>query len=69
MIPEVNEVTTEVKDNVLTAHSVTGLATPVIDAISYMPDLPVILIYRVLLIIHRVRVLSQGAHPHIRELF
>ena len=35
---------TEVEDNVLNAHIVIGLATPVIDAISYRDDLPVLLI-------------------------
>ena len=34
-------VATEVEDNVLNAHIVIGLDTPVIDAISYMADLPV----------------------------
>ena len=59
----------EIEDNVRTAHTVTGLATPVIDVISYMIDLLIILICLNLLIIHRVQVLSQGAHPHLKESF
>ena len=69
MIFEVNPVAIEVEDHVLIAHTVTGFATPVIDAISYMADLPVMLIWLNLLIIHQVRVLSQGAHPHLKESF
>ena len=34
----------EVEDNVLNAHTVIGLDTPVIDAISYMANLLVLLI-------------------------
>ena len=62
-------VATKVDDNVLNAHTVIGLDTPVIDAINYMADLPVLLIWHSLLIIQRVRVLSQGAHPHLRGSF
>ena len=69
MILEVDAIATEVEDNVRTVHTVTGLATPVIDVISYMADLLVILICLNLLIIHRVQVLSQGAHPHLMESF
>ena len=42
---------TEVEDNILTAPTVTGLDTLVINAISYMVDLPVLLIWLSLLII------------------
>ena len=62
-------VATEVEDNVLNAYIVIGLDTPVIDAISNMADLPVLLIWLSLLIIQQVRVLSQGAHPHLRGSF
>ena len=62
-------VETEVKDNVLNAHTTLGLDTPVIDAISYMADLLVLLIWLSLLIIQHVRVLSLGAHPHLRGSF
>ena len=58
-----------VEDNVLNAHTIIGLDTPVIDAISYMADLLVLLIWLSLLIIQHVRVLSQGAHPHLRGSF
>ena len=58
VIPEVDAVATEVKDNVLNAHTVIGLDTPVIDAISYMADLAVLLIWLSFLIIQRVRALS-----------
>ena len=58
MIPEVDVVATEVEDNVLNEHTVLGLDTPVIDAISYMANLSVLLIWLSLLIIHQVRVLS-----------
>ena len=61
-------VATEVKGNILIAPTVTGLDTLVIDAISYMADL-VLLIWLSLLIIQRVRVLSQEAHPHFRVSF
>ena len=44
VILEVDAVATKVEDNVLNAHTVIGLDTPVIDAISYMADLPVLLI-------------------------
>ena len=44
-------VTTEVEDNVLTTPTVTGLDTLMINAISYMADLPVLLIWLSLLII------------------
>ena len=57
MIPEVDEVATEVEDNVLNAHTVIGLDTLVINVISYMADLPVLLMWLSLLIIQRVRVL------------
>ena len=67
MIPEVDTVATELED--LNAHTVISLNTPVIDAISYMTNLPVILIWLGLLIIQRARVLSQGAHPHLRGSF
>ena len=69
MILEVDAVATEVEDNVLNAHTVMGLDTPMINAISYMADLPILLIWLSLLIIQRVRVLSQGAHPHLRGSF
>ena len=71
MILEVDTVATEVKveDNALNAHIVIGLDTPVIDAISYMADLLVLLIWLSLLIIQHVRVLSQGAHLHLRGSF
>ena len=62
-------VATEVEDHVLNAHTVIGLDTLVIDAISYMVDLPVLLIWFSLLILQRVRVLSQGAHPHLKGSF
>ena len=68
MIPEVDVVATEVKGNILIAPTVTGLDTLVIDAISYMADI-VLLIWLSLLIIQRVRVLSQEAHPHFRVSF
>ena len=48
---EVDEVAIEVEDNFLTAHTVIGLATPMIDAISYMADLLGMLIWFNLLII------------------
>ena len=66
MIPEVDAVATEVEDNVLNAHAVIGLDTPVIDAIGYMADLLVLLIWPSLLIIQHVRVLFQATHPHLR---
>ena len=69
MIPEVDAVALEVEDKVLNAHTVIGLDTPVIDAISYMADLPVLLIWLSLLIIQQVRALSRGAHPHLRVSF
>ena len=69
MIPEVDAVATEVEDNVLNAHTAIGLDTPVIDAISYMADLLVLLIWLNFLIIQHVRVLSPGAHPHLRGSF
>ena len=62
-------VATEVEDNVLTTPTVTDLDTLVIKAISYMVNLPVLLIWLSLLISQRVRVLSQGAHPHLRVSF
>ena len=69
MIPEVDAIATEIEDNVLNAHTVISLDTLVIDDISYMADLPVLLIWLSLLIIKHVRVLSQGAHPHLRGSF
>ena len=69
MILEVDAVAIEVEDNILTAHTVIGLATPLIDAINYMTDLLVLIIWLNLLIIERVQVLSQGAHPHLGESF
>ena len=57
------------EDNVLNAHTVIGLDTPVIDAISYMAELLVLLIWLNLLIIQHVRVLSQGAHRHLKGSF
>ena len=51
MIPEVDAVSTEVEDNVLTTHIVIGLDTPVMDAISYIVDLPILLIWVSFLII------------------
>ena len=69
MIPGVDVVAIEVEDNVLNAHTVIGLDTPVIDAISYMADLLVLLIWLGLLIIQHVQDLSQGAHPHLRGSF
>ena len=69
MIPEVDAVATEVEDNVLNAHIIIGLDTPVIDAISYMADLPVLVIWLSLLIIQRIRLLSQEAHPHLKGSF
>ena len=69
VIPEVNAVAIEVKDNVLNAHTVIGFDTPVIDAISYMADLPILLIWLGLLIIQHVQVLPQGAHPHLKGSF
>ena len=62
-------VVTKVEDNVLNAHTAIGLDTPMIDAISYMADLLVLLIWLNLLIIQHVRVLSQGAHSHLRGSF
>ena len=62
MIPEVDAVAPEVEDNVLIAHIVIGLDTPVIDDISYMADLPILLIWLSLLIIQRVRVVL-GSSP------
>ena len=62
-------VANEVEDNILNAHTIIGLETPVIDAISYIADLPVLLIWLSLLIIQLVRVLSQGTHPHLRGSF
>ena len=69
MFPEVDGVAIEVEDNVLNAHTVIGLNTLVIDAISYMDALFVLLIWLSLLIIQHVRVLSEGAHPHLRGSF
>ena len=62
-------VATEVEDNVFTAPTVIGLDTLMIDAISYMIDIPVLLIWLSLLIIQRVEVPSQGAHSHLRVSF
>ena len=69
MIPKVDVVAIEVEDDVLIAPTVTGLDTLVIDAISYMAELLVLLIWLSLLIIQLVRALSQGAHPHLRVSF
>ena len=69
MISKVDAIATEVEDNVLNAHTVIGLDTPMIDAISYMVGLPVILIWLSLQIIQRVRVLYQGAHPQLSGSF
>ena len=44
MLLEVDMVATKV-DNVLTAQTATGLATPVIDATSYMADLRALLMW------------------------
>ena len=66
MIPELDAVAAEVEDNVLNAYTVIGLDTPLIDAISYMVDLPVLLIWLSLLTNLRVQVQSQGAHLHLR---
>ena len=60
-------VATEVEENVLNAHTVIGLDTLVIDAISYMTDLLVLLIWLRLLFIQRLP--AQGAHPHLRMSF
>ena len=65
MIPEVETITTEVEDNVLNAHTVIGLDTPVIDAIGYMVDLTILFIWLNLLVIQQVQVLSQEAPPHL----
>ena len=56
-------------NNVLNAHTAIGFDTPVIDAISCMADLLVLLIWLSLLIIQHVRVLSLGAHPHLKGSF
>ena len=69
MIPEVDAIATEVEDNILNAHIVIGLNTPVIDAISYMVELPLLLIWLSLLITQQVQVLFQGTHPHLRGSF
>ena len=69
VIPEVDVIATEVEDNVLNAHIVIGLDTPVINAINYMADLLVLLIWLNLLIIQHVRVLSQEAHLDPRGSF
>ena len=61
-------VATVVEDNVLNAHTVIGLDTHVIDA-NHMADLLVLLIWLSPLIIQLVRVLSWGAHPHLRGSF
>ena len=44
MIPEVDTIVPEVEDNVLTTHTITGLAIPMVDAISYMVDFTIMLI-------------------------
>ena len=62
-------VATEVEDNILNAHIAIGLNTPMIDAISYIANLLILLIWLRLLIIQQVRVLSQGAHPHLKGSF
>ena len=58
VILEVDAVATDVENNILNANTVIGLDTLVIDAISYMDDLPVLLIWLSLLVIKHVRVLS-----------
>ena len=68
-ILKMDVVVTKVEDNVLNAHIAIGLDTPMIDAISYMADFLVLLIWLSLLIIQYVRILSQGAHPHLRGSF
>ena len=62
-------VATEVEENILNAHIAIGLNTPMIDAISYIANLLILLIWLRLLIIQQVRVLSQGAHPHLKGSF
>ena len=69
MIPEVDAIATEVEDNILNAHTIISLDIPVIDAINYMADLTVLLIWPSLLIIQQVRFLSQGAPPHLKGSF
>ena len=59
----------EVENNILNEHTIIGFDTPMINAISDMVDLPVLLIFLSLLIIQQVRILSQGAHPHLRGSF
>ena len=69
MILEVDARATEVEDNVFNAHTFIGMDAPVINAISYMADLIIMLIWLSLLIIPRVRVMSQGAPLHLRGSF
>ena len=65
VIPEVDVVATEVEDNVLNTHIVIGLDTPVIDAISYMADLPILLVWLSLLIIQQVLSRSSSTHQGV----
>ena len=65
----VDAIAIEVEDNVLNAHTAIGWTHLMINAISYMVDLLVLLIWPSILIIQHVRVLSQGAHPHQRGSF
>ena len=60
---------TKVEDKIPNAHIVIGMDTPATDAISYMADLPILLISLSLLIIQQIRVLSQRAHPNLRGSF
>ena len=73
MIPEVDVVATEVKGNVLIAHTATELDTPMIDATSFMADLRTQLMWPNPLFLHilnlRVHVSSQGAYSHLKESF
>ena len=61
MILEVSAVAIEEEDNVLNAHTVIGLDTPMLDAISYMTNLPILLIWLNLLIIQRVSSSVSGS--------
>ena len=69
MISEVDAGATEVEDNIFNAHTFISLDAPVINAISYMADLIIMLIWLSLLIIPRVLVMSQGAPLHLRGSF
>ena len=61
MILEVSAVAIEEEDNVLNAHTVIGLDTPMLDAISYMTNLPILLIWLNLLIIQRISSSVSGS--------